>query len=212
MNLIIKKVSAVATSFFVGSLLLAGVANRSTSADVPPESSNIYTNASAQEATVNTANQYVTVKNNRYILNLPVGTGFTDQQITMVQDMINKANDTVSSQNLIINPITKTSSIRSNVLGISLRAASNGRYTFTNFWWGTRYYMRSNAAVEQLAHEFTGYAQVLTAGAAGVVAGAGALFYNNMASNIRYYNSTHSKNQIYMDFSWSGIYSLHVLK
>lgn len=92
----------------------------------------------------------------------------------------------------------------------------NSNYTYSYFWWGCRYYFTSNAAVAQLVHEFHGYSSTLTIGAAiaaplspagGFAAGAGAWYFDNVAENLEYYNSTHMNYRVYLDMAYSLNYS-----
>lgn len=56
------------------------------------------------------------------------------------------------------------------------------------------------------------FIRVASAGSAVAIAGVSSLFFSEMASDLRYYNSTHIHNQIYMDLNMTLSYSFHVLK
>lgn len=50
---------------------------------------------------------------------------------------------------------------------------------------------------------------IFSSGTAAIVGGTAAIYFNNVANNLDYYNSIHRKSHIYMDMNYSGYYSLH---
>ena len=97
---------------------------------------------------------------------------------------------------------------------------SNGAHIVT-FWWGARYYFRSNAAVYQMDHDLDNYtlgfggvgvlATIFSGGIAAAVAGAAGLYFQKMKSDLDYYNNTHLNNYINMDVDRTGYYSIYAV-
>ncbi len=101
----------------------------------------------------------------------------------------------------------------------SLSQYVNGGYTSNDFWWETRYYFRSNAAVYQMEHELDNYSIVsgivgaidglASAGIGSAVGAIGAAYFQKMRSDLDYYNNTHIKDYINMDVYFTGIYRIY---
>ncbi|MGM9911715.1 MAG: hypothetical protein ACI31N_09090, partial [Lacticaseibacillus absianus] len=93
-----------------------------------------------------------------------------------------------------------------------------GSLSYKLFWWGTRYYFRSNAAVYQMDHELDGYmtalaitgtlAAVVSSGAATAVSGSVAAYLNKVKSDLDYMNNTHPHSYLYMDVNKTGFYKI----
>ncbi|WPD51435.1 hypothetical protein SC043_04260 [Lactococcus lactis] len=115
---------------------------------------------------------------------------------------------------MIINPATKEIVSRASTL-------KSSAYTFDTFWWGARYYFRSNAAVYQMDHDLDNYtlgfggvgvlATIFSGGIAAAVAGAAGLYFQKMKSDLDYYNNTHLNNYINMDVDRTGYYSIYAV-
>lgn len=116
----------------------------------------------------------------------------------------------IKQQHGVINPETKeVMTITTFVSGLSTKW----------FWWGERYYFTSNAAVANVSHRMRNQADtlaglgvlgtVLSSGTAAVVGGSAAIYFNNVANNLDYYNSIHIHSHIYMDMGYSDYYTLH---
>lgn len=220
----ITKITAVfLASLTLGTGLVTCVPVLTVNADTSVKKADIQGDISTDllsESVINYADQYISVVNNQYVLNLPSNSDLSTDQIVAIKNTIAESNINIVTQGLVIDPITRIANIAIPV--ITPRAAYNKNFTYKNFWWGTRYYFTSNAAVEQLAHNFDQKAQTLmvggiiggvaSAGSAVAVAGVGSLFFSKMASDLRYYNSTHIHNQIYMDLNMALSYSFHILK
>lgn len=175
--------------------------------------------------------KYVKVKNNKFILNLPVNNSFSSQEVKAVQQMIDNANEDVSANDKKINVTTKevtvTSPSNNNLkFGISLYASrkktTKKHYTYKLFWWGTRYYFRSNAAVYQMDHELDSYvtalaitgalAAVVSSGAAAAVSGSVAAYLKKVKSDLDYMNKMHPHSYLYMDVNKTGFYKIKTFK
>ena len=158
--------------------------------------------------------KYVSVINNQFVLSIPRSANVSSDLVVKAQEIVNKSNQSITKNHSIVNVNTKI--IMPNPI-FSSKAAWHSYYTYTNFWWGTRYYFTSNAAVNQLVHEFNNYAAALavggyfTVGTAALLGGLGAAYFTKVANDLTYYNSNHSQNQIYMDMNAAGAYDMHVL-
>lgn len=159
---------------------------------------------------------YVQVRDNRYVLVIPEKNNFTADEIFQVQTSIQSANQQVSANYLIINPSTKTAENKT----LFAKALKSSGYTFTDFWWGTRYYFRTNAAVYAMDHDLDNYSIALgTAGALAGLASAGiasaigvigASYFQKMKSDLDYMNNIHPNDYLNMDVYFTGYYSIYV--
>lgn len=80
----------------------------------------------------------------------------------------------------VINPIDLTITYPNDPANIQVRSSA-GDHSVTWFWWGSRQYFWSNAAVEDVAYKYDHYGQFL--GAAGIV---GTAISAGIASTIGY--------------------------
>lgn len=133
---------------------------------------------------------------------------FNNNEISIIKGMISKSNSEVQHTDGKIDLSDKSfdTNVNNSSPFISF-ASTNKRYTYRHFWWGTRFYFRSNAAVNQMVHELKASASNLAAfgvgaGGAAMVAGPYAAIpgmllgfaawkYNKMADDLQYYNETH---------------------
>ncbi|QBX95158.1 hypothetical protein [Lactiplantibacillus plantarum] len=171
---------------------------------------------SLSELQINKVDSYILVVNNQYQLNKRATTILSNTELQAVENSISIANTTVKQQHLTIDQKTKTSQPMSNT-----KAAWHSYYTSANFWWGTRYYFTSNAAVAQMQNELANYSialgitgalgGALSVGGAAIVSAGADAYLTKMSSDLGYYNATHLHNQIYMDVNFAGFYSMHVL-
>lgn len=149
---------------------------------------------------------YVSVKDNQFILNIPQDIQLNQKEVEQVEQQISDVNSKIKANKLTINQTTKEISSQSPTL------KSSG-YTYGNFWWGTRYYFRSNAAVYAMDHDLDNWSIMsgVTALWAPAVAVLGAAYFQKVKSDLDYYNNTHSKNYIDMDVNWAGVYSIYAV-
>lgn len=206
----------------LGGAVMPALTNNGIQADTTQSADNVAQPNVLSDKDISNFDQYVTVENNQYVLNLPKDNTFSDSKIAEVQYSLEKANQSVIEHNLRINQLTKTS--QAVVMGEDakytfLDSKSSHSFTFKNFWWGTRYYFTSNAAVNDFVHDFQDKSIVLGAlGAAGAIGGvipalvgaAGAAYFAKVANDLNYYNQRHSKSRIYLDMNYSLGYSFHV--
>lgn len=207
----------------VAGLLLGGVPLATTAQVVSANAVSTAksdSNTAVSESLISRIDEYVVIKNNQYVLELPdnVKDLFTSDEIAQVENNISKANENVDQSSLLIDAETKTTESESQT---TTAAAYNKHFTWKNFWWGTRYYFTSNAAVDEFVWDFTNKSIVLGAlGAAGSLGGVvpgligavGAAYFAKVANDLNYYNQRHSHNQIYLDMNYSLGYSFHILK
>lgn len=182
----------------------------------------LQTNSVAKASTILTQEQikqldpYVSVKDNKYLLNLPNNTIFSQTEVEAAQQMIDEANISIKNTHSIINPVTKIGEPqRLSVL------ASKYHYTYKNFYWGTRYYFRSNHAVYEMENELSNYSTTLaiagalgglaSSGVASAIGAIGSAYFNKVRSDLDYMNNTHPHNYLYMDVNFTGIYTIAVL-
>lgn len=173
-------------------------------------------NQSLTTQTIQSVDKYVTVSGNRYHLSATAAQEFSKGQLIQINQSIDQANRNVAEQQLKIDSKTKVAEPTTELF-----AAYNTKYTTKNFWWGTRYYFTSNAAVRKMCNELGGIASafniggaiagILSNGAASAVAGAANIYFSHLSSGLNRYNNQHPHNQIYMDVSYSGGFSYHIL-
>lgn len=180
------------------------------------------------DSEINEIDKYIRVKNNQYVLNDSNNSELTEGEITVAKKVIEESNQDIKNNHEVINPITKTIDEKNNPININsrftilARSSKNSRYTWKKFWWGTRYYFRSNAAVYQMDHELDDYSlacgvvgtigALASAGTASAVGGLSAAYFQKIKSDLDYMNNTHPHNYLYMDVNRTGIYSIKVLK
>lgn len=158
----------------------------------------------------NKLDEYVVVENNQYKFELPSNVVVNDDQVKQVNDSIAIANKQIQKENAILDPTTKT---------YTTWSYRSGGYTSDNFWWGTRYYFRSNAAVAKMTHDLNNYSIVVgltgaigglaSAGIGSVVGAIGAAYFQKMSNDLNYYNNTHINDRINMDVYFTGIYKIY---
>lgn len=148
---------------------------------------------------------YISVENNQFVLQVPESIKVNINNQNKVQEQLTTLNQYISAHNAIIDPNTKEIIYKT----VSLRASG---YTQANFWWGTRYYFRSNAAVYKMDHDLDNYTIMtgLTGLWAAPIAALGAAYYQKVKSDLDYFNNTHLKNYINMDVEWTGVYRIYV--
>lgn len=153
----------------------------------------------------NALDNYVSVENNQYILTIPDDIQLNATQIEQAKADIQLANQQITLHNGVINLTNKSYFIPS-------RTVRSG-YTWGNFWWGTRYYFRSNAAVYQMDHDLDNFSIMsgITALWAPAIGVSGAAYFQKVKSDLDYFNNTHSQNYINMDVSWAGVYSIYTV-
>ncbi|WP_445448452.1 hypothetical protein [Enterococcus faecalis] len=169
--------------------------------------SNAY--ASSYDTTPDTDNSlkekfdpYIQVQNNRYVLDLQNTIQTNSTEVEQIKQTIEYANEQIEANHGIIDPNTKIAAYLTFRVG--------GGYTYANFWWGTRYYFRSNNAVYQMDHDLDNYSimsgsTALWAPPVGVL---GAAYFQKVKSDLDYYSNTHLNDYINMDVNWAGIYSV----
>lgn len=195
---------------------------------------NEYGDVKLSQQTINQFDQYVTVVNNRFVLNQTAIYNFSAGEVSVVKKMLNTSNQEVKENNEIIDPNTKEI-INQSADPFIVMAAYNKNYTTKAFWWGKRYYFTSNIAVTRGARYFRHIASLrndqslflsalgdsiayaspyatLAANVASMGVGYVAGQYNGAASALVRYNNRHRHNQIYLDMNRTFQYSLHILK
>lgn len=211
-----KLTTVVLTSVTLSSafLPLANISANTNTEVVKPANQQVQTS----DDDIQSLDKYVTVLNNQFVLSVPKNANVSNELIVKAQEAINQSNQSITKNRSVINVNTKA--ITANYI-FSSKAAWHSYYTYANFWWGTRYYFTSNSAVNQLVYQFNNYAAALaaggavgayfTVGTAALLGGLGASYYLKVANDLNYYNSIHSRNQIYMDMNTAGIYDMHIL-
>lgn len=136
---------------FLAAVLLASVASfplsTSVFADTMPQTNqskvernnNEYGDVKLSQQTINQFDQYVTVVNNRFVLNQTAIYNFSASEVSVVKKMLNTSNQEVKENNEIIDPNTKEI-INQSADPFIVMAAYNKNYTTKAFWWGKRYF------------------------------------------------------------------------
>lgn len=203
----LKKISALS----MASLVLIPTASYLLS--IPANADTVQSVVTSQSSKINTTTDnhklfdaYVSVKDNQFVLNIPQDIQLNQNEVEQVKQQISDVNSKIRTNKLIINQTTKEISSQNPTL------RSSG-YTYGNFWWGTRYYFRSNAAVYAMDHDLDNWSIMtgVTALWAPAVAVLGAAYFQKVKSDLDYYNNTHSKNYIDMDVNWAGVYSIYAV-
>ncbi len=203
------KTKQIYVSLMTSAILLSAVTPIIVNADV------ISSNGTTEQVSSNQASSftdikdhfdsYVSVKNNQYVLNLPENVQVNQNEFEQVVEQINAVNQQVETNKLIINPVNKEIVSRASTM------KSSG-YTYGNFWWGTCYYFRSNAAVYQMDHDLDNWA--IGSGLVGIfappIAALGGAYYLKVKSDLDYMNSIHQKDYLNMEVNWVGVYSIYV--
>lgn len=229
--------SKTITKISIATLLLLGIEGslsmRAGAANLNTEeyqASNVQSKLSNED--IHKADQFVKIVNNRYVLDSQANGVFNGKEVNQLKSMLVDANRLVENNSGEIDLSDKSFETDISVGSMSpftMFAASSRKYTYKHFWWGTRFYFRSNAAVTQMVRELKSSAKTMSAfalgagGAAITVAGPYAAIpgmllgfasytYTNMADCLNNYNSDHKKHQIYMDVNMMGNYSCHILK
>ncbi|EMF0060692.1 hypothetical protein PFZ79_002533 [Enterococcus hirae] len=180
-NYVNKKILAVSllAFTFTGATLPSGVLADTT------ESNQI-----TQEL-ISKIDPYIFIQNNQFVLKLPDNFAINSTQLIQINQQIQKDNGKIN----VANKETTYPSLSQYV---------NEGYTSNDFWWGTRYYFRSNTAVYQMEHELDNYSIVsgivgaigglASAGIGSAVGAIGAAYFQKMRSDLEnYYNNTHIK-------------------
>lgn len=95
--------------------------------------------------------QYVTVKNNKFVLNIPKGISIDQTTLNEAKKAINESNKNVNQNNLVIDPVTKTASKVAGAGNIVPMSAGTNKVEF--YWWGIRVYL--SARTIQIASTFS---------------------------------------------------------
>lgn len=92
--------------------------------------------------------RFIQVYNNEFVLKKSINSNISYDVYTLVERILNQTNEYVKEHGLIINSATKTiepdNTFRSKLMFNYVdRSASskNSKYTYKQFWWGTRYYL-----------------------------------------------------------------------
>lgn len=211
------KTKQIYVSLMTSAILLSAVTPIIVNADVISSNGTTEQVSNRQASNTDVQGQfepYVSVEDNQYVLNIPENIQVSQTEFEQVVEQINAVNQQVETNKLIINPATKEIVSRASTL-------KSSAYTFDTFWWGARYYFRSNAAVYQMDHDLDNYTlgfggvgvltTIFSGGIAAAVAGAAGLYFQKMKSDLDYYNNTHLNNYINMDVDRTGYYSIYAV-
>ncbi|MGX7775599.1 hypothetical protein ACVV62_00175 [Streptococcus pluranimalium] len=134
--------------------------------------------------------QYISVEENKFVLNIPEGVEVSEELTVFVNDKLNKTNIMVEQNGLVINEVTK---VISNPDLVSFRTAK--AINVTNHWWGVKYTSTSysgaidtrvvfenHVAAAALAAAILGVATAKVAGAGGILPALDG-FYNQTIVN-----------------------------
>lgn len=149
--------------------------------------------------------KYITIQSNQYVILSEAKQALGDNEYQQIVEQLQKANEEVRSSNAVIDLSTKSF----DRTQIETRSANPSTQSF---WWGTRYYLTSNAQVNTMVYLLNSYANRNYA--IGGIPGAGALMSWNgarlsqAALDLGYYNQLHISSHIFMNENdWLGTYS-----
>lgn len=159
-------------------------------------------------------NQFVSVKNNQFVLTIPDEYAISPEIREEAEISVKKSNQQIRENGGVIQSDNLTINYPNSTENIQIRSGINDT-SVSWFWWGSRQYFWSNAAVENVAYKYDHYSQFLgvagiagtavTSGVAAVIGGIGSWYYAHLASELRHYNNTHKKNKIYQDLNWAAV-------
>ncbi|CCK86169.1 Putative uncharacterized protein yrbG [Lactobacillus equicursoris DSM 19284 = JCM 14600 = CIP 110162] len=184
------------------------------------------------DSEIDDLDDYVEVKNNQYVLNVPSSSNLSEQEIKVAKAVIEESNRNIQKNNLSIDPVTKEASETSSqnvVFNTKFRVLARAKakkkaksYTFKNFWWGSRYYFRSNKAIDQMEHELESkamsveligaLASIVSSGYASAIGTVGSVYFSKIRSDLDGMHKKHPHSSLYMDINYSGVYKIKVLK
>lgn len=154
--------------------------------------------------------QLVVVHENRYEISDFGKFVLPKQTYIKLSEQLDSVNKDVCRKHAVIDPTTK-----SFVLNYQDRASNTP--STKNFWWGTRYYFRSNAQVDTMVSQLHTWANYNSMAAIaggllspyiGAVCGLNTIRLNQVAVDLEAYNNKHKKQHIYMDLNtWIGTWS-----
>lgn len=96
---------------------------------------------------VEKADHFVEVQNNQFVLSKDAENKFDDSEIYSIKKLISESNTQVRHDHSQIDTSDKSFEVNSGDASPFVSFASTRKeYTYKHFWWGTRFYFRSNAA------------------------------------------------------------------
>jgi len=160
---------------------------------------------------IESVDKYVDVKSNQFVLNIPNESNLNNTTVVSAQNAINDANQEIELHHGVIDPLTKQITFRGD---LDKRASHEVR----KYWWGSRHIFRSNNAVDSFAYGLENESAALAvtslfagiAPTAGTLGGVGSLYFEKVASDLRHFNTQHSRSKIYMDINRALIYKIAV--
>lgn len=183
--------------------------------------------------TLEALDSYVKVENNQFVLDIPKGITVDSNLVQKAEQAILDSNDIIQESNEEIIPKTKeivqrpqnTIPEHNTIMSITKHRKRPSTKTTRGlttrwFWWGERFYYRSNAAVNFTINQLqsnqdiaTGLG-ILTAGyvIGAVTFGSVALYYSSLDRKLNYYNMCHLHSYIYMDYTFCCTYSFGTFK
>lgn len=121
------------------------------------DTNNISTKSQNEEISqdvVEKADHFVEVQNNQFVLSKDAENKFDDSEIYSIKKLISESNTQVRHDHSQIDTSDKSFEVNSGDASPFVSFASMRKeYTYKHFWWGTRSYFRSNAAVNQMVRE-----------------------------------------------------------
>lgn len=114
------------------------------------DTNNISTKSQNEEISqdvVEKADHFVEVQNNQFVLSKDAENKFDDSEIYSIKKLISESNTQVRHDHSQIDTSDKSFKVNSGDASPFVSFASTRKeYTYKHFWWGTRFYFRSNAA------------------------------------------------------------------
>ncbi|MFT9040389.1 hypothetical protein [Schleiferilactobacillus harbinensis] len=170
--------------------------------------------------------QYVTVKNNQYVLEIPAHVAVAPSVVADANKNLSVANSAVAQNHLVINTKTLLATAATTSTAVrTYQTASINSVAVANqaqnivYAWGVRSVFRSNAQVNDrvwIYQQISGGANIVaTAGglmagfpwAALIASGGGGIVSQragDWADHLQSYNNSHPHNYIYQDINWAS--------
>ena len=139
--------ASLALSLVFGSIVPTVVSASDFDTNDPNNISTKSQNEEISQDVVEKADHFVEVQNNQFVLSKDAENKFDDSEIYSIKKLISESNTQVRHDHSQIDTSDKSFEVNSGDASPFVSFASTRKeYTYKHFWWGTRFYFRSNAA------------------------------------------------------------------
>ncbi|MDT9604170.1 hypothetical protein ROQ65_06305 [Lactobacillus crispatus] len=212
-SLLAAALLASVASFPLSTLVSADTTSQPSKADLNKVDLNQHTSVNLSQSDIELADQYVEVKNNQFYITPEGERLLPNNVIQSVNKQVEKTNQAIIKDRLIIDPQTKEVSYQSPFVmfasGFSGSTRIHSGCYVRGFWWGVRIYFTSNAAVNWFIGKLgtaSGVttivgmvAQVTGHEIAGTLSDALGAYTDSTSNRLANFNRKHRHSKIYMD-------------